>query len=103
MSLNTRTIAEWSHGTIGEVSQALFGDLGAGDSVPGKVELVEIFLGDDTKAHLGAEVEGYGPLHDVISKKLEGYRSLIDVFPVRLSPLGRSDKAFLILFQEFLT
>jgi hypothetical protein len=67
------TIAEWSHGRIGTVFQTLLEDLGAGDSVPSEVELIETLLGGDTKAHLDATVESYGPLREIIDKKLEYY------------------------------
>jgi len=66
------TIAKWSHGRISKVLKGLLNDLGAGDSVPSEVELIEMLLGDDTKAHLDAKVEGYGPLREVIDKKLKG-------------------------------
>jgi len=65
------TMAEWSHGRIGKVLKALLEDLAAGDSAPSEVELIDMLLGDDTKAHLDAKVEGYGPLREVIDKKLK--------------------------------
>lgn len=65
------SFAKLSHGHIGTVFQALLEDLGIGDSGPSVVELIEMLLGDDTKLHLDAKVEGYGPLREVIEKKLE--------------------------------
>ena len=67
------TLAEWSHGYIGEVLIALPGDIGIEDSVvPSAVELIEMLLGDDTKAHLDAHIaEEFGPLREVIDKKLK--------------------------------
>ena len=67
------TFAEWSHGYIGEVMTALLGDIGLKDSVvPSEVELIEMLLGDDAKAHLDAHIaEEFGPLREVINKKLE--------------------------------
>jgi hypothetical protein len=64
-------IAEWSHGRIGRVLKVLLEDLGAGGSVPSEIELIEMLLGDDIKSHLDALVEGYGPLREVINKRMK--------------------------------
>ncbi|KIM86094.1 hypothetical protein PILCRDRAFT_86732 [Piloderma croceum F 1598] len=65
--------AEWSHGYIGEVLTALLGDIGIEDSaILSEVELIEMLLGDDTKAHLDVHIaEDFEPLREVIDKKLE--------------------------------
>ena len=64
-------IAEWSHGRIGRVLKVPLEDLGAGGSVPSEIELIEMLLGDDIKAHLDTLVEGYGPLREVINKRMK--------------------------------
>lgn len=65
------TMAEWSHGRIGKVFKALLEDLAAEAPAPSDVELISMLLGDDTEVHLDAKVEGYGPLREVIDKKLK--------------------------------
>jgi len=67
--------AKWSHGYIGEVLTALLGDIATEDSVvPSEVQLIEILLGEDMKAHLDAHIaEDFGPLREVIDKKLEDF------------------------------
>ena len=63
------TFAEWSHGDIGKVFDALLRDLGAKDCVR-EVKLIEMLLGDDTKAHLHDMIAGeFGPLSKVIDEK----------------------------------
>ena len=64
-------IAEWSHGRIGKVLKVLLKDLGAGSSVLNEVELIEMLLSDDIKMHQNALVEGYGPLREVINKRMK--------------------------------
>ena len=67
-----QTMAEWTHGRIGAVFQTLLEDLGAGGSVAGAVEMIEVLLGNDAKAYLDAKVEDHGSLREIIDKKLEG-------------------------------
>lgn len=62
--------AEWSQGQIGRVLKELLKDLGGEGSVVSEIELIEMLLGDDIKEHLDALVEGYGPLREVIKKRL---------------------------------
>ena len=78
------TFAEWSHGDIGKVFDALLRDLGAKDCVR-EVKLIEMLLGDDTKAHLDDMIAGeFGPLSKVIDESRRILSDLFDMVLVRL-------------------
>ena len=66
-----RSMVEYAHGSTDEILKYLPKGLGGGDSTLDKLELVEILLGDDVKAHLDAEVQAHQPLHKIIKEHLE--------------------------------
>jgi hypothetical protein len=66
------------------VFDALLRDLGAKDCVR-EVKLIEMLLGDDTKAHLDDMIAGeFGPLSKVIDESRRILSDLFDMVLVRL-------------------
>ena len=64
-------VVEYAHGDTDEILKFLLKGSGGDECALDELELVEILLGDDVKAHLDAEVQLYPPLRQVIKEHLE--------------------------------
>ena len=64
-------VVEYAHGDTDEILKFLLKGSGGDECARDELELVEILLGDDVKAHLDAEVQLYPPLRQVIKEHLE--------------------------------